>query len=55
MIRLYDRGRAPGNREVARFGVRACAPCPKKGGQGGNMVAPMGAERSGATGVETER
>jgi hypothetical protein len=32
----------------------ACAPTPKKGAHGGNMVAPVAAERSGATGRETD-
>jgi hypothetical protein len=34
--------------------MRAGAPSPKKGAHGGNMVFPVGAERSGATGVETD-
>jgi len=43
------RGRAPGNREVSRHVMRAGAPTPKKGAHGGNMVFPVGAERSAAT------
>ncbi len=43
------RGRAPGNREVSRHVLRAGAPSRKKGAHGGNMVFPVGAERSGAT------
>jgi large subunit ribosomal protein L11 len=54
MIRLRGRGRAPGNREVSRLSMRACTPISKKGARGGNMVSPAGAERSGATGVETD-
>jgi hypothetical protein len=44
------RGTAPGNREVSRHLVRAGTPSPKKGAQeGGDMVFPVGAERSAVT------
>jgi hypothetical protein len=42
-------GRAPGNREVSRYVMRASAPSAKKGAHGGNMVFAVGAERGAAT------
>jgi len=53
-FQLDNRGRVVGNREVSRYAGRANGAAGKKGARGGNRVAPTGARRSRATGVEVD-
>ena len=53
-VRLHDRGRAAGNREVSRYAGRVIGAAGEKGAHGGNRVSPVIARRSRAMGVETD-